>query len=78
MTSTRRTFLSTASVALGAAKAVAAPVRISSITLSTIRGDFHKFVAMNAYDNQPKGTSYENVLVRIMTDAGIEGVGVMG
>ncbi|MDE0264683.1 MAG: hypothetical protein OXJ37_19935 [Bryobacterales bacterium] len=50
MTSTRRTFLSTASVALGAAKAVAAPVRISSITLTRIRGNFHKFVAMNASD----------------------------
>jgi len=71
-------FLSAATVALGAAKAAAAPAKITSVTLSTIRGDFHKFVAMNAYDNGPKGTSYENVLVRIMTDAGIEGVGVMG
>ena len=78
MTSTRRMFLSAATVALGAAKAAAAPAKITSVTLSTIRGDFHKFVAMNAYDNGPKGTSYENVLVRIMTDAGIEGVGVMG
>jgi L-alanine-DL-glutamate epimerase-like enolase superfamily enzyme len=71
-------FLSAATVALGAGKAAAVPTKITSITLSTIRGDFHKFVAMNAYDNEPKGTSYENVLVRIMTDAGIEGVGVMG
>ncbi len=78
MTSTRRMFLSAATVALGGAKAAAAPAKITSVTLSTIRGDFHKFVAMNAYDNEPKGTSYQNVLVRIMTDAGIEGVGVMG
>ena len=77
MTSTRRTFLSAATVALGAARAVAAPAKITSITLSTVRGDFHKFVAMNSRDNEPKGTSYENVLLRIMTDAGVEGVGVM-
>ena len=77
MTSTRRTFLSAATLALGTAKAVAAPTKITSITLSTIRGDFHKFVAMNSQDDEPKGTSYENVLLRIMTDAGVEGVGVM-
>ena len=29
-------------------------------------------------DNEPKGTSYTNTLVRIATDAGVEGVGVMG
>ena len=53
-------------------------MKITAISLSTIRGNFHKFVAMNSYDNEPKGTSYTNVLVRIATDAGVEGVGVMG
>ena len=77
MSSTRRTFLSTATLGLGAAKAIATPTKITSIALSTIRGDFHKFVAMNSRDDAPKGTSYENVLLRIMTDAGVEGVGVM-
>ncbi len=78
MTSTRRTFLATATSALGATRAVAAPAKISSIALATIQGNFHKFVAMNAYDNEPKGTRYANTLVRISTDTGAEGVGVMG
>ncbi len=77
MTSTRRTFLAATTVALGAACA-AARAKITGIALSTIQGNFHKFVAMNSYDNEPKGTSYTNTLVRISTDAGVEGVGVMG
>lgn len=32
---------------------------------------------MNSRDNEPKGTSYTNTLIRISTDAGVEGVGVM-
>lgn len=64
-------------MALGAARATPR-AKITSIALSTIRGDFHKFVTMNSQDNEPKGTSYTNTLVRISTDAGVEGVGVMG
>lgn len=77
MATTRRTFLTTATAALGAARA-ATRARITGISLSTIQGNFHKFVAMNSQDNEPKGTSYTNTLVRIATDAGVEGVGVMG
>ena len=77
MGATRRTFISATTVALGAARATPR-VKITGIALSTIRGDFHKFVAMNSQDNEPKGTSYTNTLVRISTNAGVEGVGVMG
>lgn len=76
MTSTRRSFLTAATAALGSACG-ATRARITSISLSRIRGNFHKFVAMNSRDNEPKGTSYSNTLVRIATDAGVEGVGVM-
>jgi len=55
-----------------------APIRIQSITLAPITCRFHKFVAMNSYDTAPKGHTYTNTLVRIATDQGIEGVGVMG
>ena len=80
MGTTRRRFISgttATTMALGAAGA-SPRSKITGIALSTIRGDFHKFVAMNSQDNEPKGTSYTNTLVRISTDAGIEGVGVMG
>jgi L-alanine-DL-glutamate epimerase-like enolase superfamily enzyme len=52
--------------------------RITRFTLCTIEGRFHKFVAMNSYDQAPKGRTYSNTLVRIFTDQGVEGVGVMG
>ncbi len=74
---TRRFFLSATATALGAARA-ARRATITGISLARIRGDFHKFVAMNSYDNEPKGTGYTNTLIRISTDAGVEGVGVMG
>ena len=78
MASTRRTFLTAATAALGATRLGAASAKITGIALSTIEGNFHKFVAMNSQDDAPKGTSYTNTLVRISTDAGVEGVGVMG
>ncbi len=78
MKSTRRTFLTATTAALGATGSKAAAAKITGISLSTIVGNFHKFVAMNSYDNAPKGTSYTNTLLRIATDAGVEGVGVMG
>lgn len=52
--------------------------RITTITVAPIEGRFHKFVAMNSYDKAPKGHTYGNTLVRIATDQGVEGVGVMG
>jgi D-galactarolactone cycloisomerase len=48
------------------------------VTLANFEGRFHKFVAMNSYDKAPKGHTYPQTLVRIATDQGIEGVGVMG
>lgn len=51
--------------------------RITRVTLAPIEGRFHKFVAMNSYDTAPKGHSYGNTLVRLATDQGVEGVGVM-
>ena len=77
MATTRRTFLTASTLALGTARAATRP-KITGVSLSTIHGNFHKFVAMNSQDNEPKGTSYANTLVRIATDAGVEGVGVMG
>ncbi|MCX6636606.1 MAG: hypothetical protein NT090_16215, partial [Acidobacteria bacterium] len=73
----RRQFLA------GAAAAIVRPARASSpritrIKLAPIQGRFHKFVAMNSYDTAPKGHTYSNTLVRIETDVGVEGVGVMG
>ncbi len=77
----RRHFMVSLGTTLGAAGAVrAAPkaqVRITKITLATVQGRFHKFVAMNSYDTAPKGHTYTNTLVRIATDQGVEGVGVM-
>jgi D-galactarolactone cycloisomerase len=49
--------------------------KIKRIRLSTMQGRFHKFVAMNAYDKAPKGRTYEHTLIRIETDAGVEGIG---
>jgi D-galactarolactone cycloisomerase len=51
------------------------PARITRIRIATIQGRFHKFVAMNAYDTAPKGTTYTHSLFRIETDQGVEGIG---
>ena len=48
--------------------------RVTQIRLSTLEGRFHKFVAMNAYDMAPKGTTYQHTLIRVQTDAGVEGI----
>ena len=53
------------------------PVRITRIALAAIDGRFHKFVAMNSQAARPAGHTYTNTLVRIFTDQGVEGVGVM-
>ena len=54
-----------------------APVKITRITLCPIEGRFHKFVSMNAYADKPNGHTYSKTLVRISTDQGVEGIGVM-
>ena len=73
---TRRCFL-----ALAASQTVravpAGPVRITRITYAPIDGRYHKFVTMNAVSQRPAGHTYVNHLVRIVTDQGMEGVGVM-
>lgn len=71
----RRSFLA---LVAAAGTSGAATAKIRSITLAPIECRFHKFVAMNAYDKVPKGHTYSNTLVRILTDQGVEGVGVMG
>src|SRR5437867_226477 len=64
--------------ALGVTRAAQrAPVKITRIALATIEGRFHKFVAMNSQAARPGGHTYNNVLVRIGTDQGVEGIGVM-
>ena len=40
----------------------------------TCKDGFRSFVAMNAYDTKPKGYTYEHSLIRIETDAGVEGL----
>jgi D-galactarolactone cycloisomerase len=75
---TRRVFLGQLSAAVLAPSAFAqehhADAKIKRIRLSTLQGRFHKFVAMNAYDAKPKGETYEHTLIRIETDAGVEGL----
>jgi len=63
---------------VAAAWAQQGSARITRITVAPIQGRFHKFVTMNAYDTAPKGHTYSNHLIRIQTNQGVEGVGVMG
>lgn len=72
----RRTFVST----LAALPLLSGPrpesARITRIRIAQARGKFAKFVAMNAYDKEPKGETYEHPLIRIETNRpGIEGIG---
>ena len=53
------------------------PIRITKIALCPIEGRFHKFIAMNSQAARPNGHTYTNTLVRIGTDQGLEGIGVM-
>jgi L-alanine-DL-glutamate epimerase-like enolase superfamily enzyme len=56
-------------------------MKINRIALCPIEGRFHKFVSMNAggagHGSKPAGLTYTNVLIRIGTDQGVEGLGVM-
>lgn len=74
----RRVFLSTCAAAVASTPLRAAGPRIARIAVANMEGRFHKFVAMNAYDKAPKGHTYVNTVLRVQTDRGVEGVGVMG
>jgi L-alanine-DL-glutamate epimerase-like enolase superfamily enzyme len=64
--------------AAAAARPFAGAARITAIATVPVQGRFHKFVAMNSYDAAPKGHTYQQTLIRIRTDQGIEGIGVAG
>ncbi len=73
----RRSFLlSACALGMGAASQSASRPRIRAVTLTPIQGRFHKFVAMNSH-GQPNGHTYTNTLVRIETNQGVVGIGVM-
>ncbi len=70
----RRCFLSglaTAAIGSGAK----ASSRITRISSTPVQGRFHKFVAMNAYDQAPKGRTYEHSLIRIFAGDAAQGTG---
>lgn len=73
----RRHFLFSAAASTVASARPKPADRITQITLATVQGRFHKFVCMNSYDEAPKGHTYTNTLVRVATQQGLEGVGVM-
>jgi D-galactarolactone cycloisomerase len=52
-------------------------MKITRIALCPIEGRFHKFVSMNAVGAKPAGLTYTNYLIRVGTDQGVEGLGVM-
>ncbi len=72
----RRHFVLSLAALPGLRAAPRQAARITRIVVTPIEGRFHKFVAMNSYDTAPKGHTYLNTLVRIVTDQGVEGVGV--
>src|SRR4029077_3932760 len=74
----RRAFLSAVTTSASALRGASqTSARIPRIRLSNLEGRFHKVVAMNAYDQAPKGGTYSHPLLRIETDQEIEG-GVAG
>ena len=73
----RRRFLFSMAGAAASGYTPVSGARIARITVAPIQGRFHKFVAMNSYDEAPKGHTYENWLVRVLTGEGAEGIGVM-
>lgn len=73
----RRAFLFSLAAPVAGRAVPPPPVRITRITFAPIEGRFHKFVAMNSQAARPNAHTYANTLVRIFTDQGVEGVGVM-
>ena len=59
------------------------PVKITRIRVAQIQGRFHKFVSMNSFSEaqthtyMPHGHPNVTPLLRIETDQGVEGVGVV-
>jgi L-alanine-DL-glutamate epimerase-like enolase superfamily enzyme len=51
---------------------------IKQITVLPVPGEFYRPIAMNAYDNRPKGIMGETSIVRIILDDGTEGIGILG
>ena len=74
----RRHFIMSLAAPLAMRAAPAGNVRITRIRVATLQGRFHKFVTMNAYDEAPKGHTYEHSLIRIETNQGVEGIGPAG
>lgn len=72
----RRDFLNTLAAVPTLAASRPESARITRIRVVQATGHFHKFVAMNAYDQAPKGETYEHPLIRIETNRpGVEGIG---
>ena len=72
----RRSFLASVAASPLIAGPRAEPPQIARIRISEATGHFHKFVAMNAYDKEPKGETYQHQLIRIETNRpGVEGIG---
>ncbi len=75
---TRRNFVSLCATSAVVSRLRASGQHINRITLAGIEGRFHKYVTMNAYDIAPKGHTYANTVVRVHTNSGEDGAGVMG
>jgi L-rhamnonate dehydratase len=74
----RRDFLFLAGAAgIPGPRASGASAKITRITICPIEGRFHKAVAMNSYDQAPKGWTYATHLLRIFTDQGVSGTGTL-
>jgi D-galactarolactone cycloisomerase len=72
----RRDFLRVTATAAATARA-APPVKITRITVAPIEGRYHKKVAMNSSMQAAMGETYTNHLIRIFTDQGVAGTGVL-
>jgi D-galactarolactone cycloisomerase len=73
----RRDFLCLAAAAAAKMPAAKGSAKISRITITPIEGRFHKKVAMNAYDQAPKGETYATHLLRVFTAEGVSGTGTL-
>ena len=51
--------------------------RISRLSFVPVRFWYPKLVAMNAFTEKPQGDGYPDLLVRISTDEGVEGLGTL-
>lgn len=51
---------------------------IKEITVLSVQGEFYRPIAMNAYDNAPKGITGQTSVVRVILDDGTQGIGILG